>query len=145
MARAVRRARAWRGRGRALWLPRYWAGDTDSTTGPITISIAALGAVPQGKMLRRAGRQRRRPRGGHRARSVTPRWACCCGAIWRSPERWGLSREASNSLQQRYHPRAANRASRSPKFSAAHASAAMDLSDGLAGDSRQALPGVPAR
>src|SRR5438105_11923951 len=30
-------------------------GDTDSTTGPIMISIAALGAVPQGKMLRRAG------------------------------------------------------------------------------------------
>src|SRR5262249_56932368 len=30
-------------------------GDTDSTAGPITISIAALGAVPQGKMLRRAG------------------------------------------------------------------------------------------
>ena len=33
-------------------------GDTDSTTGPITISIAALGAVPQGKMLRRARRSK---------------------------------------------------------------------------------------
>src|SRR5438132_6927565 len=30
-------------------------GDTDRTGGPITISIAALGVVPQGKMLRRAG------------------------------------------------------------------------------------------
>src|SRR5262249_40191356 len=32
-------------------------GDTDRTGGPITISIAALGAVPQGKMLRRTGAQ----------------------------------------------------------------------------------------
>src|SRR6266540_3809954 len=30
-------------------------GDTDRTTGPVTISIAAFGAVPHGKMLRRAG------------------------------------------------------------------------------------------
>src|SRR4029450_5396187 len=30
-------------------------GDTDRTTGPITISIAAFGAVPHGEMLRRAG------------------------------------------------------------------------------------------
>src|SRR5215510_3555322 len=36
-------------------------GDTDATAGPITISIAALGAVPQGKMLRRAG-----AKAGHR-------------------------------------------------------------------------------
>ena len=30
-------------------------GDTDRTAGPITISIAAVGAVPQGQMVRRAG------------------------------------------------------------------------------------------
>src|SRR6516165_2772747 len=30
-------------------------GDTDRTGGPITISIAAVGAVPHGKMVRRAG------------------------------------------------------------------------------------------
>ena len=32
-------------------------GDTDRTPGPITISIAIFGAVPHGKMLRRAGAQ----------------------------------------------------------------------------------------
>src|SRR5712691_8290158 len=30
-------------------------GDTDRTGGPITISIAVIGAVPQGRMVRRAG------------------------------------------------------------------------------------------
>ena len=32
-------------------------GDTDRTSGPITISIAVIGAVPQGRMVRRAGAQ----------------------------------------------------------------------------------------
>src|SRR6266404_3000615 len=32
-----------------------FGGDTDRTAGPITISIAVLGAVPHGKMVRRAG------------------------------------------------------------------------------------------
>jgi thiamine-monophosphate kinase len=47
-------------------------------------------------------------------------------------ERWGLAREASNSLQQRYlvpEPRLAI-----AEILRAHASAAMDVSDGLAGD-----------
>jgi len=30
-------------------------GDTDCTPGPLTISIATLGAVPHGKMVRRTG------------------------------------------------------------------------------------------
>ena len=34
-----------------------FGGDTDRTPGPITISIAMFGAVPHGKMLRRAGAQ----------------------------------------------------------------------------------------
>ncbi len=32
-----------------------FGGDTDRTPGPITISIAAFGAVPHGKMVRRSG------------------------------------------------------------------------------------------
>src|SRR6476620_4440445 len=34
-----------------------FGGDTDRTPGPITISVAMFGAVPHGKMLRRAGAQ----------------------------------------------------------------------------------------
>jgi thiamine-monophosphate kinase len=38
----------------ALFFPAL-GGDTDCTPGPLTISIAALGAVPHGKMVRRSG------------------------------------------------------------------------------------------
>jgi thiamine-monophosphate kinase len=106
-------------------------GDTDSTTGPITISIAALGAVPHGKMLRRAGAG-----AGDRVVVTGTIGDAALGLLLRRDmavaERWGLAREASNSLQQRYlvpQPRLAI-----AEILRAHASAAMDLSDGLAGD-----------
>jgi thiamine-monophosphate kinase len=34
-----------------------WGGDTVSTPGPLTFSLTAIGEVPQGRMLRRAGAQ----------------------------------------------------------------------------------------
>ncbi len=37
-------------------------GDTDHTPGPISVSVAAFGAVPHGKMVRRVRRQAGRPR-----------------------------------------------------------------------------------
>jgi thiamine-monophosphate kinase len=106
-------------------------GDTDGTTGPITISIAALGAVPQGRMLRRAGAS-----AGDRVVVTGTIGDAALGLLLRrdmaTAERWGLAREASNSLQQRYlvpEPRLAI-----AEILRAHASAAMDVSDGLVGD-----------
>jgi thiamine-monophosphate kinase len=106
-------------------------GDTDSTPGPITISIAALGAVPQGKMLRRAGAS-----AGDRVVVTGTIGDAALGLLLRrdtaAAERWGLTREASDSLRQRYlvpQPRVAI-----ADILRAHASAAMDVSDGLAGD-----------
>jgi thiamine-monophosphate kinase len=106
-------------------------GDTDSTPGPITISIAALGAVPQGKMLRRAGASP-----GDRVVVTGTIGDAALGLLLRrdmaAAQRWGLSHEASDGLQQRYlvpQPRVAI-----AEILRAHASAAMDVSDGLAGD-----------
>jgi thiamine-monophosphate kinase len=106
-------------------------GDTDSTAGPITISIAALGAVPQGKMLRRAGAS-----AGDRVVVTGTIGDAALGLLLRkdkaAAERWGLGLEVSNNLQQRYlvpQPRLAI-----AEILRAHASAAMDVSDGLVGD-----------
>jgi thiamine-monophosphate kinase len=106
-------------------------GDTDSTAGPIMISIAAIGAVPQGKMLRRAG-----ARAGDRVVVTGTIGDAALGLLLRrdigAADRWSLTREARNSLQARYlvpEPRVAI-----AEILRAHASAAMDLSDGLAGD-----------
>ena len=95
------------------------------------ISIAALGAVPQGKMLRRAGAS-----AGDRVVVTGTIGDAALGLLLRNDmaaaERWSLGREASNNLQQRYlvpQPRLAI-----AEILRAHASAAMDVSDGLAGD-----------
>jgi thiamine-monophosphate kinase len=106
-------------------------GDTDSTTGPITISIAALGTVPRGEMLRRAGAS-----AGDRVVVTGTIGDAALGLLLRRDMaiavRWGLGHEASASLQQRYlvpQPRVAI-----AEILRVHASAAMDVSDGLAGD-----------
>ena len=108
-----------------------FGGDTDHTPGPASVSITAFGAVPQGKMVRRStakpgdcvvvtgtigdsalGLKLRRDRG--------------------LAARWRLSEAATAHLEQRYllpQPRNA--------LAAAvlhYASAAIDISDGLAGD-----------
>jgi thiamine-monophosphate kinase len=106
-------------------------GDTDHTPGPITISIAAFGAVPRGKMLRRAGAKpgdRVAVTGtiGDAALGLTLRRDAAAG------ERWGLARQQQTVLQRRYlvpEPRNAI-----AEVLRRHASAAMDVSDGLAGD-----------
>ena len=43
------------GEGAKLFSFPLLGGDTDCTPGPLTISIATLGAVPHGKMVRRTG------------------------------------------------------------------------------------------
>jgi thiamine-monophosphate kinase len=106
-------------------------GDTDRTGGPITISIAVLGAVPQGKMVRRAG-----AKAGDRVVVTGTIGDAALGLLLRrdtsTARRWGLTPENRNSLEARYlvpEPRTAI-----ADILRAHASAAMDVSDGLAGD-----------
>ncbi len=106
-------------------------GDTDRTPGPMSVSIAAFGAVPHGKMVQRStakvgdcvvvtgtigdaalGIKLRRDRGLAR--------------------RWQLTDAMADHLEQRYllpQPRNAL-----AEAVLQHAAAAMDVSDGLAGD-----------
>jgi thiamine-monophosphate kinase len=106
-------------------------GDTDRTPGPVTISIAMLGAVPHGKMLRRAS-----ARPGDRLVVTGTIGDAALGLMLRrdpaAGERWGLSRDQQSELRRRYlvpQPRTAI-----AEVLGRHASAAMDVSDGLAGD-----------
>jgi len=106
-------------------------GDTDRTGGPITISIAAVGAVPHGKMVRRAG-----AKAGERVVVTGTIGDAALGLRLRrdasAAPRWGLTPEQRDHLEARYlvpEPRTAI-----AEILRAHASAAMDVSDGLAGD-----------
>ncbi len=106
-------------------------GDTDHTPGPISVSIAAFGAVPHGKMVRRAGAQP-----GDRVVVTGTIGDAALGLLLRrdpaNAKRWGLSRAQHEHLAARYlvpQPRNAIAA-----FLGDYASAAMDVSDGLAGD-----------
>src|SRR5216684_2305758 len=106
-------------------------GDTDRTPGPLSVSIAMLGAVPHGEMLRRAG-----ARPGDRVVVTGTIGDAALGLLLRresgTGKRWGLDRRAQAQLEARYllpQPRTAIAATLR-----AHASAAMDVSDGLAGD-----------
>jgi thiamine-monophosphate kinase len=108
-----------------------FGGDTDRTTGPITISIAMLGAVPHDKMVRRAG-----ARLGDRVVVTGTIGDAALGLILRRERaavaRWGLTQDQQDHLMRRYlvpEPRIAI-----AEALRAHASAAMDVSDGLAGD-----------
>ena len=106
-------------------------GDTDRTGGPITISIAVIGAVPHGRMVRRAGAQ-----AGDRVVVTGTIGDAALGLRLRrdtsAAQRWGLTPEQRKHLEARYlvpEPRTAI-----AEILRAHASAAMDVSDGLAGD-----------
>jgi thiamine-monophosphate kinase len=108
-----------------------FGGDTDRTPGPITISIAVFGAVPHGKMVRRAGAQP-----GDRVVVTGTIGDAALGLLLRrdpaAAGRWGLAHHQQNHLEARYlvpEPRNAI-----AEFLGGYASAAMDVSDGLAGD-----------
>src|SRR5262249_32209059 len=90
-------------------------GDTDRTGGPITISIAVIGAVPQGRMVRRAGAQAANAWSSP-ARSATPRLACCCDAIFPLPLAGDLRPSSATASRPAISCR--SRALRLPKFSA---------------------------
>jgi thiamine-monophosphate kinase len=106
-------------------------GDTDRTPGPVTISIAAFGLVPCGTMVRRSG-----ARPGDRVVVTGTIGDGALGLLVRrdpaTAERWRLNVRQRDHLIGRYLlPQPRNAAAQALRQ---HASAAMDVSDGLAGD-----------
>jgi thiamine-monophosphate kinase len=106
-------------------------GDTDHTPGPLSVSIAAFGAVPQGRMVRRSA-----ARPGDRVVVTGTIGDAALGVLLRRDEplakRLRLSDGMHTHLQDRYllpQPRNAL-----ADAVLQHASAAMDVSDGLVGD-----------
>ena len=106
-------------------------GDTDHTPGPLSISITAFGTLPHGRMVRRATAKP----GDVIAVTGTIGDATLGVLIRRDAglaQQWRLSSAAHEYLLQRYlvpQPRNAL-----AQILLEHASAAMDVSDGLAGD-----------
>jgi len=108
-----------------------FGGDTVRTPGPVAVSIAVFGAVPHGQMVRRTG-----AKPGDRIVVTGSVGDAALGLLLRrdadAPRRLGLTRKQQEHLAARYlvpQPRSAIAAALR-----AHASAAMDISDGLAGD-----------
>jgi thiamine-monophosphate kinase len=106
-------------------------GDTVRTSGPVTISITAVGAVPHGGMLRRSGAQ-----AGDRILVTGTIGDAALGLLLRRDralaERCGLAPGLRDRLVERYLlPEPRNVLA---QLLGAHASAAIDVSDGLAGD-----------
>ena len=98
-------------------------GDTDSTPGPITIYISAFGGLPTGTMVKRSGAKV----GDHVFVSGTIGDAALGLRV-----RKGELGDASGHLVSRYRlPQPRNALAEAVR---AHATAAMDVSDGLAGD-----------
>ncbi|MFL5068213.1 MAG: thiamine-phosphate kinase [Xanthobacteraceae bacterium] len=106
-------------------------GDTDKTPGPAVISIAAFGLVPHGTMVRRKG-----ARAGDAVVVTGTIGDAALGLrLKRQPDlatRWGLAPRLREHLAARYLLPDPRNAIAVPLR--AHASAAMDVSDGLAGD-----------
>lgn len=106
-------------------------GDTDRTPGVVSISVAAFGAVPQGKMVRRST-----AKAGDHIMVTGTIGDSALGVLLRRDaalaNRWRLAAPVREHLLQRYllpQPRNAL-----ADAVLRHASAAMDVSDGLAGD-----------
>lgn len=106
-------------------------GDTDHTPGPLSISITAFGTVPHGRMVRRAT-----AKSGDAIAVTGTIGDAALGVLIRRDaglaKRWRLSSADNDHLERRYlvpQPRNAL-----AQALLEHASAAMDVSDGLAGD-----------
>jgi thiamine-monophosphate kinase len=118
-------------------------GDTDRTPGPLCISIAAFGIVPSGTMVRRRGA---RP-GDLVVVTGTIGDAALGLHVRRDPDtatRWRLDERQRDHLVGRYLlPQPRNALAEALRL---HATAAMDVSDGLAGDLAKlcAVSGVAA-
>jgi thiamine-monophosphate kinase len=104
-----------------------FGGDTDRTPGPLTISIAMFGAVPTGTIVQRAG-----ARPGDRVMVTGTIGDAALGVKLRRGAAWKLTLAAREHLLSRYLvPQPRNELAQALRD---HASAAMDVSDGLAGD-----------
>jgi thiamine-monophosphate kinase len=104
-------------------------GDTVKARGPLTLSITALGQVPTGRMV-----QRTTARAGDLVCVTGTIGDAALGLKLRGAPAWagGLSEDENAHLADRYlHPRPRHRLAAALRD---HASAAMDVSDGLAGD-----------
>jgi thiamine-monophosphate kinase len=106
-------------------------GDTVKTPGPLMVSITALGTLPQGSMVRRSG-----AKPGDRVLVTGTIGDAALGLRLQSDDdaarRWKLNAEQARHLLDRYRlPQPRNALA---EILRAHASAAMDVSDGLAGD-----------
>jgi len=106
-------------------------GDTDHTPGPLSVTIAAFGALPRGTMVRRAT-----AKAGDSVLVTGTIGDAALGVLLRKDEtlakRWRLSPAQRAHLIDRYllpQPRTAL-----AEVVRNYASAAMDISDGLAGD-----------
>jgi thiamine-monophosphate kinase len=104
-----------------------FGGDTDRTPGPLTVSIAMFGSVPQGSMVRRAG-----AKPGDRVFVTGAIGDAALGLAVRKGKDWPLREAQRQHLIARYLlPQPRNVLAEAVRT---HASAAMDVSDGLAGD-----------
>jgi thiamine-monophosphate kinase len=106
-----------------------FGGDTDRTPGPITISIAMFGSVPEGTMVRRAG-----AKAGDKVFVSGTIGDAALGLAVRKDDgaAWKLTNERRQHLLSRYLlPQPRNALAETVRT---HASASMDVSDGLAGD-----------
>ncbi|HEX5210620.1 MAG TPA: thiamine-phosphate kinase [Pseudolabrys sp.] len=104
-----------------------FGGDTDRTPGPITISVAMVGSVPEGTMVRRAGAKQ-----GDRVFVSGSIGDAALGLVLRKGASWTLNGAQRDHLLSRYLlPQPRNALAEAVRT---HASAAMDVSDGLAGD-----------
>ena len=117
---------------------RLLGGDTDRRPGPLTVSITAIGSVPQGEMVRRGTA---RP-GDLLFVSGTIGDAALGLALAKEPAlaaAWGLTQAEAEYLRRRYR-RPEPRLALGPVLRR-YAAAAMDVSDGLVKDLERMLHG----
>src|SRR5690242_19306428 len=104
-----------------------FGGDTDRTPGPVMVSVSMFGSVPSGAMVRRAG-----AKPGHRVFVTGTIGDAALGLVLRQNASWNLTAAQRDHLLSRYLlPQPRNALADAVR---AYASAAMDVSDGLAGD-----------
>jgi thiamine-monophosphate kinase len=102
-------------------------GDSVRTPGPLTISVAMVGRVPAGGMVRRAG-----AKPGDAVFVSGSIGDAALGLALRKGAAWKLDENQRRHLADRYlRPQPRNALAEAVRV---HASAAMDVSDGLAGD-----------